>query len=1120
VFFGIVLSIAESRGEIGEGASAFGLSAFIPFYFYTYIQTVVIAFVAGGFRAADEQAQVEEVIAARPLSTAELVLGKYLGVASSLTILSLAVASLTIGIQAAKISITGSPFAVTPYFAYFFLMTLPALIFMSALTFSLGAVLRNQTAVALVAIAYVIGVLFFLGTRYGGIFDFGAFFAPLFFSDMIGLGDITRILEIRLFYMALAAALLGLAVVRYPRLPQPGMMSKVGPALAIVGLLTAVGLYANMAQHDAAREQYRTDLFATQVSLGDQPVPAVVHYDLDVGIMRDGVPLAARTTLQLVNDNDVDLDSLIFTLNPGLVVDSVADAGGRDLPFQIEGSVVRVNLPLAPGEEATVTMSYAGDVDRDGFDLLRRIARIEKWDGPIHKGDLTAWIREDSVFLPPRSRWYPVPGVDYGNDENRPVFFSTARISVDTPAGIEVVTQGEPTPSTDADAGRSRSVWTAEIPVPQFSINAGEFEVFEAQVADTTVAFYVHQSHVPQVMFFEDATEEIVALIEQTLTAMAQETGLPYPYPRLSVVEIPFLVQWYYEGWEESGGLTQPGILMVEEDEFISRSQQMARSVGRTLNSERGRNMEPARVKRDQLANTLFSLFLEGESRNSGLFRSPLVQLWSFNRGFEGDNSSLLARGMPVFMQEDLSGEIRDAMRGSGRGRGGGGSMMMRGGGDHAVMMRVGGGPGGGNSRRELGDDASWDEVLAAMQQQSLADMNPDADPDLYRSVLDAKGVTMFRMIQAIVGDDEFINTLESFGESSEFEDISLEDFEAAIVPVGTDEGEMGRANLDRLIRDWVSGTHVPGYTITRSEAKKVDDGWGAVVYQVMVRVRNGEPGRGFIQVQVSGRGDEIVKNVEIEGGQELEVSLVIGARPSFVSVEPFLAKNRRALRAPLRIPEEVEPGPTEEYVRAVTEEEAAYTEIIVDNEDEGFSLPVRRVQRYLRPGLEGGNWRVSDHNYAFGRYETNYRYKYGSDGAQPAVWTVTIPHSGEYDVAYYYLTERVNRSRVFYGPAAVYQFAIGEGDQRIEMAVQTNHLQAGWNLLGRFEFEAGQQVSVELSDVGDGRIYADAMRWRFIDPENPNMVYDEGLLPWEFSMGGMRGMGGMGGGRGGGRGR
>ncbi len=69
MFFGVVLAIAEVFGELDEGASVFGLSAFVPFYFYTYTQTVLIAFVAGNFRAADEHAGVDEVIAARPMST-------------------------------------------------------------------------------------------------------------------------------------------------------------------------------------------------------------------------------------------------------------------------------------------------------------------------------------------------------------------------------------------------------------------------------------------------------------------------------------------------------------------------------------------------------------------------------------------------------------------------------------------------------------------------------------------------------------------------------------------------------------------------------------------------------------------------------------------------------------------------------------------------------------------------------------------------------------------------------------------------------------------------------------------------------------------------------------------
>lgn len=1107
LFFGVVLSIAETQGEIGEG-SAFGISSFIPFYFYTYVQTVVIAFVAGNFRANDTRAEVSEVIAARPLSTAELVLGKYVGVLQALTVLSLAVGGLTLCIQAAKLSITGQPFLLTPYLGYFFLMTLPALIFMSALTFSLGAMLRNTTAVALVSIAYIIAVLFFLGTRYGGIFDFGAFFAPLFFSDMMGLGDISRLLQIRAFYMAIAAGLLGLSIATYPRLPQPGFASKIGHVVALVGFAVAVSLFGWMARQDAARDEFRSNLFAGQIANAEASVAAVLDYGLDLALVKGGVPLTAEARLLLSNDNDVALRELVFTLNPGLTLSAVRDAGGADLAYTVDGSVVRVTpaAPLQPGDETTVAMSYAGTVDTEAFDLMRGAARLEKWDGPLHRGDLTAWIRDDTVYLPPRARWYPVPGVDYGNEERRPTFFATATIDVDVPAGLEAITQGTPTAAETAD-GRSTSRWEVRQPVPQLSLNVGEYEVLETRIGDTDFALYIHPLHTPQIEFLQEAGDEVLSLIEQLMSAMAQETGLPYPYPRLSVVEIPFLVQWYYEGWEESGGLTQPGILMIEEDQLIQRSHRMKRSIERELNSDRGENQDAAQVTRDQLATNIFGAFLSTEGNESGLFRSPLVQLWSFNRGFAGDNASLLARGMPVYMQEDLSQNIRETMFQRGRGRGGFGG---RGRGDRGgVAFRVESGPGG---RRELGEDASWDEMLQAMQTHSLADLDPEADPDLYRSVLDAKGLTMFRMIEAVVGSDEFVNTLESFGESTAYQNISFDDFERAVVPEGTSDDEVSRAALDRLIRDWVFGTYVPGYTLTRTEAKKVEDEWGEVVHQVMVRIRNGEPGRGFVQVQLAGRGDEVTKNVEIEGGQEVEVSMVIGVRPGIVTVEPFFAKNRRPLRSPLRIPEEVEPGPAEEYVRVVTEEEAAFTEIIVDNEDEGFSMPIRRVQRYLRPGLEGGNWRVSDNTYSFGRYETNYRNKYGGDGAQPAIWTATLPYAGEYDVAYYFLPQRINGStrNGFWGGADTYRLTITHAGETTEMLIDTNQLEPGWNALGRFRFEAGEDAVVELSDLADGRLYADAVRWRYVDPENPNAFYDEGIMPWEF--------GGRGGGRGGGR--
>ena len=109
VFVGIVLAVAESRGF--QFSSALGIGAFVPFYIYSYLQAILIAFVVGDFRAADERAQVHEVLAARPLSTAELVLGKYLGAVGALGGLSLLVLLLTAAVQAAKISIIDAPFS-------------------------------------------------------------------------------------------------------------------------------------------------------------------------------------------------------------------------------------------------------------------------------------------------------------------------------------------------------------------------------------------------------------------------------------------------------------------------------------------------------------------------------------------------------------------------------------------------------------------------------------------------------------------------------------------------------------------------------------------------------------------------------------------------------------------------------------------------------------------------------------------------------------------------------------------------------------------------------------------------------------------------------------------------
>jgi hypothetical protein len=1075
IVIGVMLAIAEARGV--EFSAGMSVGAFIPFYVFSFLQTVVVAFVVGDFRAGDERAHVHEVVDGSPISTAELVIGKYLGAMTALGSLSLGVLVTTVMIQAAKISITGLPFTLEPYLVYLTIMTLPSLVFVSALTFVLGAVLRKQTAVALTVGAYTIAVVLFLGKRYDGVFDFGAFFAPIFYSDLLGTGDISEVIRQRLMYLILAFGLLGLSINRYPRLSQSASWMWIGRVMAVIGFIGSASVYAYSVRGDDRVAAYREALLTTHRSYADHPAVNVTHYDISADLLKPKGALAATVVMDLENPHDAQMDTLILSLNPGLEVGSV-HWDGSPVVYQREGSLVKITHSVPSRATGKLTIAYAGGIRVEAFDLIKADTRLQKSRHPFYKGDMTAWIESRSVFLPPRSRWYPVPGPDY-RDDAEPTY-TTANLSVTVPEELTVITQGAITDSSTAD-GRKTSHWQVDAPVPALSLNAGIYDVFESKIHGVDFALYIHPSHNRQVRFFEDAQESVLEGLDQIIDVMEQETGLPYPFPRLSVVEVPFQIQWYYEGWEERGGLVQPGILMVEEDVLMGK--RFKRDLDRRKRFSRG-EPDPIQIKRDLFVSAVLETFFSKEGSRGGLFRSPIVQLWSFDRSFSGDQSALVERGLPLFLQQDVETALREASSSGNRGRRSRGRRRRRG--------------------PQQNEAAAWDTLMTEMGQRSFSDLDPTAEPDLYRRALEAKGPTMFRMVESVIGDDAFLSTMEELGEKSRYADVPFEDFESAFTEGSSRQDR--KETISRLVNEWIYSTHVPGYTLTKASAAKMDDGWGSVVYQVKVRVRNAEPGRGFVQITVSSREDEAVKGVEIEGGTEVEVGLIIWDRPTRVSVDPFFARNRRPMVAPLSIPEQVVQGTPRSFVSTVEDDGSRLSEVIVDNADEGFTMPVRRVTKYLRPQLKGGNWGTRDLTMAYGRYETNYRTKRPGDGAQPAIWTARMPQTGEYDVAYYYPPPQMRR-RLGLGKSFELRVFHGGGVDTLKM--ESEDLQGGWNLLGRFSFEMDAEGIVELSDDADGRLYADAIRWRYVDPDNPDVVYEEDIPAWNFG-----GRGGFGGGR------
>ena len=366
-------------------------------------------------------------------------------------------------------------------------------------------------------------------------------------------------------YGILAFGLIGLSINRYPRLSQSPRWMWIGRVMAVVGLAGSASVYAYTERSKLDVDAYRSKLLEAHVSL-TRPSAVVSHYTFDVDLL-DRSPLAARVIVSLSNPQDVRLDTLTFSLNPGLRVSDVS-IGSVVAVFAQEGPFVHVIHPLDAGDSAAVEFDYAGDVDIEAFDLRKSETRLRKSRHPFYKGDMTAWIESRSVFLPPRSKWYPTPGPDYREDV-RPSY-ATATLKVSVPEDLTVVTQGVTTDSYQSE-GRLTTVWNVETAVPVYSLNAGVYEVFETRVHEIDMALYLHPAHTRQVTFFAEAQEGVLEALDQIIDVMEQETALPYPFPRLSIVEVPFQIQWYYEGWEEQGGLVQPGILMVEEDVLMGK---------------------------------------------------------------------------------------------------------------------------------------------------------------------------------------------------------------------------------------------------------------------------------------------------------------------------------------------------------------------------------------------------------------------------------------------------------------------------------------------------------------------------------------------------------------------
>jgi len=1060
IFFMVVMTVVSIvEGSFPGEFLLEGTDGFLSLYFFSYVQAILIIFVAGDFRKAEEKARLDQVMLSRPMTTANWVMGKYFGVVSALVYLNLFLMTLaTIG-RIFKVIFTGAGFNVLPFVKYFFIASLPSILFMTALVFFLVSLLRSPALAIILPLGYVASILFYFQHKFQGLFDYGAFFAPLFHSDLIGFGDITPILWQRLFFVLLAFSFLGFSIILYPRLQQSLFSQRLSQVSAVVFLFVAAAVGYKIVNQHRDEQKTRRDDFTYQQQWISQPTCQVKHYNLEVTLDGKSAPLQVAAKLAVFNPHAQPLSQLAFALNGALRVAEVRAQDDKPIAFRQEHQLLLLDLsdqPLQPGATDTLQIFYAGTIDADGF-MLDRLPESKgidrKEDGPWVKGSLSAWLSADFALLPAQCGWYPIPGAAaaYPYESPRPQNFATAKIRVHAGKNLTIVTQGEKIEENDEGA-----TFVVETPVPGFSLNIGDYKSLQRKFKQTQVEFYFRDKHLLDYGVFSDVADTCFQAVERVFDIFEEVAGVPYPYKRLALVETPTQMQIYAtrHGFDNIG--LQPGVVMIDEVMIAARRlkkrvEQRTKRVRR-----RGQDDSPARIKRDVFVETVLDFFMDDEYwHGDSSFRSLLRNYLNFQIDI---TDPVLARAVEMQLFEECERRAQDAF------------YPDRWNAHLSANDRI----------RQLEDDwvTRWrygvemDSVLAAFEKTPLAKLRPHGEGNLYRACVDLKAPPVLKMLRERVGEKNYLAALKKLLEEYRYRQASLADFLNVVQSFSQDD-------LSGFFSEWFEQATFPGYRITAAEAEKLDTGKMRIVHQVKVRVQNGEKGDGFVRLVCETENDKIRRHLSLGSYEEKEIRFPVTEVPKSIQLIPYFSRNRGEIMKQITLSNRIRRGAPVDTVFTTTSALSDSLSFVLDDQDDGFFTPVSEESKYLRPRSKGQSWWEDTNPFAFGKYYFGWRLKRDGSGEYPARWEMKVPRTGDYELSFHlpvgkdWRTERLSRK---------FEIKITslDGTNRIEL--QPQETIDDWLPLGRYRFDREQPAVVELSDEGSGYVIADAVRWEFVE--------------------------------------
>jgi hypothetical protein len=972
--------------------------------------------------------------------------------------------------------------------------------------------LRNQAVTFVVLLGYIGLSLFYFKDKLNGLLDYMAFNLPMVYSDIIHFADFDTILIQRLAYFLMGVGFIFATIRFLGRLPQTGKWNSINligfVVFVIAGLFAGFKYYSDFSLQESRREKY----ISLNTEYADMPVVDVISNDLIV--VQHGRRLNFTSHINIQNQNMQALDTLIFSLNPGLKIDSIVSRG-KGVKYEREAQLIKL-IPensIPSGRRLNFTFYYRGipdesiaylDIDDEKLASLKRIqvATLDKKAGIF---------KEEYILLTSEILWYPVAGVGFNKNtfRTRELDFSRFTLAVTTKEGLTAVVPGR------KEEKEGTQSFFPETDLNSLPLVIGRFENRTITVGKVEYNIYLKPGH--------DFYSEFFPTISDTLNSLIQEAKDNYEYDevdlflefqRINLVEVPIQFHPYERPFTQAVDYIQPEIIFIPEKGagLYTLDFKRLKSAEIRRNKERNNTKTDEEIEVDLFKNFMQNTFLRNEISIRGGFggfggvggegikliefqgediytRNPFTAFPLYFNLITGISSNeypafnsmietYLKEGFEVSPRQGFAGGISD------------------------------------NERANL-----------ALKENSLTEIFATKNPTLVSSTIYQAGSFIITALKNRVGLQEFDNFLYYYLEDRAFTEISFRQF-------ADDFNYNFNVEIEPYLEFIKSGSQMPEFLVSSPELYQTRDDYGDV-FIIKLKISNigGSAGLVDMSFRMPGSGGfggggmtTEQRLYEIESGLTKDIQLMFYDQPRMLTINTLVSGNiPSSFSVFLRSATPKNFTKLEEYERnsgtpvSINNPE----EIVVDNEDPGFSyvsvsneskikkyidsrkvnddqIDYQTMNQYWTPA----NWTTVAHSSMYGETIRSAMVARSGDGSTKAKWTSLIPNPGFYDLYVY-----IPVSAMYKGPSGrrrggepggnmegggegrrfgpefadkgakyLYLVSSNEGDEEVVLSLDMP--EDGWNRLGTFHFPA-DSASITLSNDTNGtRIIADAVKW------------------------------------------